>query len=165
METIPNFPDYKITKDGKIWSERSRQWLKPGKHRGGYLLVRLCKDKDVYPKYIHRLVLETFISSCPKGMEACHNNGNSEDNRLENLRWDTRGNNRKDAIKHGTHFVPDNRGEKCGTSKLNELQVRVIHRLLEFGKLTKKEIAQIFEISCGAIRDIYVGRTWNWLFN
>jgi hypothetical protein len=52
---------------------------------------------------IHVLVLEAFAGPRPEGMEACHNNGNSTDCRLTNLRWDTVSENRRDLIRHGTH--------------------------------------------------------------
>lgn len=52
---------------------------------------------------VHRLVLMAFVGPCPPGMEGCHNNGNPIDNRLENLRWDTRSANTLDKVRHGTH--------------------------------------------------------------
>jgi hypothetical protein len=43
-----------------------------------------------------------FVGPAPEGMEGCHYNGDPTDNRLENLRWDTRKANVADAIRHGT---------------------------------------------------------------
>lgn len=51
----------------------------------------------------HRAVLLAFIGPCLDGMECCHNNGDPLDNRLENLRWDTRQANTIDKINHGKH--------------------------------------------------------------
>lgn len=53
---------------------------------------------------VHVLVLEAFIGPRPEGMIACHNNGVANDNRAENLRWDTYGENNKDLVRHGTHW-------------------------------------------------------------
>lgn len=53
----------------------------------------------------HALVLVAFRGPRPAGMEGCHNNGDPADNRLENLRWDTRVANRQDAIRHGTSLT------------------------------------------------------------
>jgi hypothetical protein len=39
-------------------------------------------------------------------MEACHANGARDDNRLANLRWDTRAANAADRERHGTFFRP-----------------------------------------------------------
>lgn len=51
--------------------------------------------------YVHTAVLLAFVGERPEGLEACHNNGIPSDNRLENLRWDTRSSNRRDTILHG----------------------------------------------------------------
>ncbi len=51
----------------------------------GYLA---CKIKGKI-RYVHRLVLETFIGPCPDGMWARHLNSIKSDNRLENLEWNT----------------------------------------------------------------------------
>lgn len=48
-------------------------------------------------------MLTAFVGPCPDGMEGCHNDGDPHNNRLDNLRWDTRANNARDAIRHGTH--------------------------------------------------------------
>lgn len=55
------------------------------------------------PRYVHRLVLLAFHGPAPAGMQGCHNDGNSKNNRLDNLRWDTGSNNRYDSVRHGTH--------------------------------------------------------------
>lgn len=69
----------------------------------GYLQVRLQAAGQHSAPLVHRLVLEAFVGPAPSGAEACHQNGNPHDNRVENLRWDTRRENVADAIRHGTH--------------------------------------------------------------
>lgn len=54
--------------------------------------------------YVHRLVLLAFVGPCPDGMEACHHpDPTPTNNRLENLRWGTYGENRLDAEWHAEH--------------------------------------------------------------
>lgn len=53
-----------------------------------------------------------------------------------------------------------NIGEKHPRAKLNELQVRVIKRLLEDGKLKQCEIAEIFDASSMTISNINLGKSW-----
>ncbi len=55
-------------------------------------------------------------------MQCCHNDGNVLNNHIDNLRWDTPSNNNRDKIKHGTRQC----GEKAGTSKFKEWQVKEI---------------------------------------
>lgn len=68
----------------------------------GYHMVSLCVKSKPKGRLVHRLVLMSFIGPAPLGMEACHNNGVSGDNRLSNLRWGTHLDNIKDKFLHGT---------------------------------------------------------------
>lgn len=164
FKVIPDFPNYYINKVGKVWSGPKQGNHKQGKflilwaNGRGYLSVSLCKLNEVFVRHIHRLVLETFIGPCPKGMECCHNNDNKLDNTLKNLRWDTRSNNAKDVFKNGKR---DLRGEKHPRAKLNSWQMRIIKRLLEFPKeFTQKEVGALFGVSRTTVNDINKGRTW-----
>ena len=87
--------------------------LANGKAKNGYNMVSLNSKS----KYTHHLVLEAFIGPRPEGMEACHNNGKRDDNRLENLRWDTPSNNQMDRREHGT----SNTGERHGRCTISEI--------------------------------------------
>jgi predicted XRE-type DNA-binding protein len=146
MKLIPNFPGYFATEDGRIWSEQkgSGRFLKMQEDKDGYLYVTPCKHTKQFTRKVHRLILEAFIGPCPAGMECCHNNGDPSDNRLENLRYSSHSENIKDAFKHGTK---NHSGEKNPHSKLNNLQVRIIKKLLRLNKLTQKEIANIFNVT------------------
>jgi len=53
--------------------------------------------------YVHTFVLEAFVGPRPPGLEACHRDGDYENNALSNLRWDTRSSNALDRVRHGTH--------------------------------------------------------------
>jgi len=117
---IPDFMGYHIGEDGSVYSDRSSKVLKAGRCGAGYLFVVLRRDGRSRPRMIHRLVLETYVGPCPDGMECCHNNGDRDDNRLENLRWDTRKANRADSQKHGTW--PQGPGHT--NCKLTEQQIR-----------------------------------------
>ena len=69
----------------------------------GHLGVNLVNDCGKIIYYTHQLVLEAFVGSCPPGFEGCHNDNNPRNNALYNLRYDTRGSNSRDRIKHGTN--------------------------------------------------------------
>lgn len=160
---IPDFPGYYATPNGDIWGEpkqgtyRTHHKLKPYAGTNKYPVLSLHKDKKLFTRCIHRLVLEAFIGPRPKGMECCHNNDNKLDNALKNLRWDTRSNNTKDAYKNGKLCAV---GEKNSQAKLNTLQVRIIKRLLNFNTLSCKVISNYFGVSRQTISSIKFGRTW-----
>jgi hypothetical protein len=69
----------------------------------GYVTVDLWRGNVQDTRRLHRIVLETFVGPAPEGTEGCHGNGVRLDNRLSNLRWDTRIENMADIGRHGTH--------------------------------------------------------------
>lgn len=71
-----------------------------------YQMVNLWKDGRQHAKYVHALVLEAFVGPRPPGYDACHYDGCVTNNRLDNLRWDTRSANMIDAMRHGTWRAP-----------------------------------------------------------
>lgn len=75
------------------------------RNKKGYIIVALTGDDGkCIQKRVHRLVLEAFVGPCPEGMEGCHGPGGPGDNRLENIRWDTRQENARDIVRHGNHW-------------------------------------------------------------
>lgn len=71
----------------------------------GYARVFLTYRGQRRQLAVHRLVLEAFVGPCPPDMEGCHGPGGQADNRLVNLRWDTRRENAYDRVRHGTHYL------------------------------------------------------------
>jgi hypothetical protein len=104
-------------------------------------------------------VLEAFVGPCPEGMQACHNNGNRLDNRLENLRWDTPSANQKDRIHHGTAL----RGERSHWAKLSTAAVLHVRWLYFHGGYTKTRLARLYGVSWACIHNIIIRRNWGWL--
>ena len=166
MKLIPNFPNYAITEDGKVWSfprlhnPRSRgrgKWLKPWVTNHGHLQIELYRNGIRHRDLIHRLVLQTFVGQCPEGMECCHYNGNPQDNRLENLRWGTHSENKQDQNRHGWNVC---KGENHPYAKLTEYDVKMIIGLYKTGVFTQLELAKIAGVSRSSIEDIIHNRTW-----
>lgn len=157
---IPDFPNYSITDSGEVWSKKSQKWLRLGWDKDGYKIVILRRDEKSFTRRVHRLVLEVFTGSCPKGMESCHNNGNNLDNRLENLRWDTRSNNSYDSIRHGTHAGTNIRGENHYRSKLTKEKVIGIIQLYNTRLFTQQELADLSHVGQSVISRIINRRTW-----
>lgn len=161
---IPGFPLYEISDTGEVRSYNKRgkraaapRLIKLKRKPNGYYCVSLSRNGvDVYP-HVHRLVLQAFVGSCPDGMEAAHLNGIRSDNRLENLQWTTRKENRAHKKLHGTEPV----GELRWNSKLTDDEVRLIRKLHAQG-VTPYYIAKnyISKVDRNAIRAVLDGRTW-----
>lgn len=73
------------------------------------------------------------------------------------LKWKTRDANQADRLIHGTH----NRGERCGTSKLTESEVREIRALK--GKIRQRDLAEKFGVSVSTVGAIHKRQNWSWL--
>lgn len=114
--------------------------------------LNLWKNNKQFVVRVHKLVLEAFVGKCPEGLECCHNDGNSFNNHIDNLRWDTHQSNIHDRIKHGT----SNRGERCGTAKLTLEQVRAIRKDTRL----QKEIAAQYGVTQNTISRIKNGIRW-----
>lgn len=115
METwvpVHGFVNYEVSSFGKVkriahvaqharYGNRKlpERYLNPRKNGDGYWRVKIGGKL----RFVHVLVLESFICPRPEGLQACHNNGKAADNRLENLRWDTPSNNVQDRKEHGTY--------------------------------------------------------------
>lgn len=88
--------------DGRVRAFAGRM-CKPKRGAYGYPLVLLSAGMD-RKKWVavHLLVLRAFVGPAPSSYEACHNNGDRQDARLSNLRYDTRSGNHADKWRHGT---------------------------------------------------------------
>ncbi len=133
--------------------------LHPHVSAWGYRVVTLSKYGHRSDRRIARMVLETFVSPCPPGQEACHGPGGKLDDRLANLSWGTRSKNQgEDRVRDGT----SNRGERCGAVKLTEDIVVQCRRRFVAGE-TQVSLAVEFGVDQSVISDAVRGVTWKHL--
>lgn len=102
------------------------------------------------------LVLLAFVGPRPIGLHAAHINGDSQDDRPENLAWVTQAENNYHNVINGT--VP--KGSQHWRSVLTELDAVLIRDLLTRG-IRNADIAKRFGVAHATISDIRNGRTWN----
>jgi hypothetical protein len=162
---IAGFDDYEVSNFGNVRSWKAKNGKGKGKAKEPsllkampfvgrpYLRVALTKDGAVFHKRVHRLVLEAFVGECLAGMEGCHNDGDATNNKLENLRWDTKEENVKDIERHGN--LPS--GDNHPSAKLTDAQVKEIREKIEFHKGRhgiNRELALEYGVSDGCISSI-----------
>lgn len=90
MKQIPGLNgQYSITRDGRVYSHKSKKFLSPTDNGSGYLGLILCVDGKPFHEYIHRLVAETYIPNPQNLPEINHKDENKANNTVENLEWCT----------------------------------------------------------------------------
>ena len=166
MKPIPNYPDYEISEDGRVFRVTSRtrgrvgDEAKVGIMNSGYAFVNLSRLGSKPRKFsVQSLILEAFVGPRPSpSHQAAHINGNKLDNRLENLMWATPKENSSHKKLHGTQLV----GESMYNSKLTEETISEILRLRGNGE-SACSIAKTFGISDSLIYRIEKGVAWKHL--
>lgn len=124
----------------------------------GHMMLVLRGSEGGKTRYVHSLVLEAFVGNCPEGMEASHLDGDPQNNRIDNLCWETHADNILRKIQHGTSGKgctnPKTSGELNGFCSITDEEVREIHRLYSTGRFTMKEVAVKFGTDATVVCDI-----------
>lgn len=144
LGSLSEYPGYVFVSDGRVLGKRG--WLNPfvakASENYSYYRVRLSVNGKVYNRSVHQLVARTFLGDPPTPKhEVAHNNGNSMDNRLANLRWATHADNCADKIEHGTR----QNGENNGFAKLTDAAVIDIRDQVAAGA-TQRSMAKKYGI-------------------
>lgn len=150
---------YRVSDQGRVYSERRRKFLSPRLNRGGYHFVGLCRGGKQTEHFVHRLVLLAFRGPASDDKSVCrHLNGNPADNRLSNLTYGTQAENYADSIEHGTAFIPQ--GERNGRAKLSRTDALGIFTMSHLSPDSQRDIASDFGI--GRRNVSHITRRKNW---
>lgn len=85
LKTIKGHENYLVSTEGRIYSLRSKKFLKLKRHGNGYLTIRFSMHGKNY--LVHRLVAEAFLENKCNYKCVDHINNIRDDNRADNLRW------------------------------------------------------------------------------
>ena len=154
--------DGRRLRDGRTYKGRILKQVRAGGVRGFRYLSVALSNGEAETLSVHRLVLEAFVGQCPTGMEGCHNDGNTANNRLSNLRWGTHSANLLDRRLHGTAKTNPKKGAEAHAAKLNETDVGRVKDMYRNG-CTQRAIASWMGVSRGAVIGIVYGHTWKHL--
>lgn len=126
------------------------------KQNSGYVHVFLGTKNQ---RAVHRLVLESFVGSCPEGMQALHYDNNRSNNHIDNLRWGTPKDNSADRHRHGTaHNGPY--GDTHPFAKLNGRKVRRIRKEYATGRYTLEMLKKRHKVHIMTLSDLIRRETW-----
>lgn len=121
--------------------------------KNGYVLVDLYQGGKRTTRTVHSLVAEAFIGPYPDGKEVCHGPGGRRDNRVGNLRYDTRQGNFADKKRDNTEQV----GQRHWNCKVSNRQVLRIRRRLAEGE-SNASVARDLRLSPSLISMIRHGK-------
>jgi hypothetical protein len=92
---IAEFPNYIITKDGKVYNSQRKRYLILKKHVTGYVGVTLSNEMKNKSYNVHRLVALLFIDNPNSLPEVNHIDFDKTNNNVANLEWVSRSDNKK----------------------------------------------------------------------
>ena len=151
---------YYVTRSGRLFSLTAanggpREIAARPARGEKYKSLTLCgNDGRRISTRTHRLVCLTFHGPAPTDQPCVrHLNGDSLDNRAENLAWGSYSDNEADKLDHGTWDLRRN-------GKLSEADVRQIRDLVASGK-TQKEVALLFAVSRPTVTRLVNGSIWS----
>lgn len=82
IRQIPDYPNYGVTRDGRVWSYKTNKFLSPYKKEWGYQ-VGLSFEGHCFYKLVHRIVFQAFHGFEPERVR--HKDGNLYNNSIDNL--------------------------------------------------------------------------------
>lgn len=143
--TIPGFPHYEASSEGRVRNVRTGCILRPGTKPAGYQHVSLSDNGRMRAINVHSLVLSAFIGPRPDGSECRHLNSEPSDNRLANLAWGTKRENTDDRMARPNRLTANN------SHPLTEW------RLHQNTPLTQADVARGVGVTKGRISQIETG--------
>lgn len=167
---VPGFDElYEVSNEGRIRSlpRTVKTWFGKRISRGrirafsknsqGYLSIHMGKNGETHRAYVHRLVAIVFIPTNNNAPQVNHKDGNKSNNHVGNLEWCSASENCTHAVKQRLYETA--KGERSGTAKLTEENVREIRRLAALGYM-HKDIAINFPVGRKAITKIVNRQRW-----
>ena len=122
---------------------------------GYHVIVFSVPSKKHVGRYVHRMVMETFVGPCPDKMEVSHLNGDKSDNRLVNLRYESAKDNHARKIEHKTDF----NGARNPAARLTMHQVKEIRE----SNSPQSVFAKKFGVSVATIGRARRGESWRYI--
>lgn len=100
LKDIPGFEGrYAVDMGGNVYSYHSRKYLKANyAAKSGH--VSMCLGHPNRRRWVHEIVLTTFVGERPEGLICRHLDGDPRNNSIFNLEWATQSQNQLDVKHH-----------------------------------------------------------------
>ena len=158
---VNGYPNYLIYEDGRLWSKKTRRFIKQFNNRGGYPSLNLSRIGEKPKSFrVHRIVAEHFLPRVDGLNDVNHIDGNKTNNHVSNLEWSNKSLNGKHAYKLRLKIASPPIGEKHGMSVLKESDIFEIRRKHEIDKLSYLQIATQYDISKQQVWRIVQRKCW-----
>lgn len=155
---IPGYPDYRITKEGRVFSKVTGSWVEISVYKYRSKRGEYRPKVNLYgvPKLLYRLLAITYIPNPSNKPMVCHKDNNPMNSNLDNLYWGTQSENMKQCKRDGRNKYLLS-SSKHPQSKLTKKQVIKIRE----SESTHTELAKKYGVSRRTIdriirREIYV---------
>lgn len=152
-------PDYWIYPDGRLWSNKSKKFLKEsrGGYKEKYRKYQLIVNGKIVIKYVHRLLMEYFGPEKPApNSEVNHIDGNTTNNQIDNLEWVSSSENTRHGIKNGLFSRT-----KLTIEQVKEIKKRFRDEPPYYGQVS--DIAKDYGVSYRVISQIKFNRNWSYV--
>lgn len=156
MKKIVGYENYEIDEYGNIFNSNGIKMHQFLTYKN-YMQISLCKNGKNKTYAVHRLLGLAYIDNPDNKPEINHIDGNRVNNIVENLEWVTHAENMQ-------HSYRVNRRTNCGENNpnaiLTEEKVATIRSLFEIDKISRKELAIMFNINYQTVAKIIRNELW-----
>lgn len=158
VKSLDRIVEYLVGKQKRIKINKGK--ILTGIYIKGYVRVvlNLNNSKGSRAVFIHRLVCLAFIPNPDNKETVNHKNMIRNDNRLENLEWNTYSENNKHSYANSNRIRPI--GERSNSGKLKEKDVLTIRNIIKEKSMSINELAKMFNVDRMTISRVKHRKSW-----
>ena len=156
MKKIVGYENYEIDECGNIFNSKGMK-MRDFKSQKGYRIVQLRSNGKSRTQFVHRLLGCAYIDNPDNKPELNHIDGDRTNNVVENLEWVTHQENMQHSYRSNGRT---NLGEKNPNVKLTKEKVTTIRLLLDTENISRKELAEMYEVNYQTICRIARNELW-----
>ena len=148
VENIQGYPNYHVTKRGRVYSKYSGTWKElPQKKWGNNYTVHLCMRGKRKTFIVARLVALAYIPNPDNKPCVCHRDNDKSNNKVSNLYWGTHKENMEQKARDGRSRTKPRPGEQNPMSKLTDNQRREMVEKYKSGRYSMMKLSKEYGLN------------------